>query len=270
MPPMSSPPQPAGDAASAEALRAERLVAGYDRFIALDDVTLRIPHGCLVGVLGPNGSGKSTLLRVFVGLLEPRAGQVSVLGLEPRRARSRVGYVPQLHGERQAFPITVGEVVAMGLYRWGRWLDRGRERQQRVRRALARVGLEEAASRPIHTLSGGQQRRVLIARALVREPELLLLDEPTAGLDAPAEEALLLLLRQLADEGRTVVVATHDLASVRDAFDLAVLLNRRVIAAGPPVEVMVPDLLDATFGRELLHLHGAPRHHVRHHAGERR
>lgn len=253
----------------AAAIVAEHLVAGYDGHPALENVSLEIPRGALVGILGPNGSGKSTLLRVFVGLLKPWAGTVRVLGRTPLEARRLVGYVPQVHETAPNFPITVGEVVAMGLYRRGSWPWR-RALAPRVREALERVGMQRYERHPVHALSGGQQRRVRIARALARAPELLLLDEPTAGLDAPSEAALLALLRALADEGRTVVVATHDLAGVRESFDVAVLLNRRVVAVGPPSEVMLGQTLDAAFGRELLVVHDTRRHHVRHHGGEGR
>jgi len=252
----------------ADAITVTDLTAGYDSHVALERVTLHIPPGTLTGLLGPNGSGKSTLLRVLIGLLEPWSGEVRVLGRRPVDARPYVGYVPQVHGGAPRFPITVAEVVAMGTYH--RWRVPFRGRRGAVAAALERVGLAGYEGRLLHTLSGGQQRRVLIARALVRDPQVLLLDEPTAGLDAPSEAALLALLRELADEGRTVVVATHDLAGVRDSFDIAVLLNRRVVAAGRPDHVMLGEMLDEAFGRELLPLHDAGRHHVRHHGGEGR
>lgn len=251
-----------------DAIDVSDVSAGYDGRPALEHVNLRVPEGCLAGLLGPNGSGKSTLLRVLVGLLEPWSGQVRVLGRRPAEARPFIGYVPQVHGGAPRFPITVADAVAMGLYRRGQlWPQRSRAR---IRAALERVGLDGFGGRLVHTLSGGQQRRVLIARALVRDPKVLLLDEPTAGLDAPSEAALLALLRELADEGRTVLVATHDLAGVRESFDLAVLLNRRVVAVGRPEDVMLGEALDAAFGRELLQLQGAGRHHVRHHGGRGR
>ncbi len=248
-----------------DAIDVSDVSAGYDGHPALEHVNLRVPEGCLAGLLGPNGSGKSTLLRVLVGLLKPWSGEVRVLGRHPTEARPFIGYVPQVHGGAPRFPITVADAVAMGLYRRGQlWPKRSRAR---VRAVLERVGLEGFGGRLVHTLSGGQQRRVLIARALVRDPKVLLLDEPTAGLDAPSEATLLALLRELADEGRTVLVATHDLAGVRESFDLAALLNRRVVAVGRPEDVMLGEALDAAFGRELLQLQGAGHHHVRHHGG---
>jgi manganese/zinc/iron transport system ATP- binding protein len=184
-------------------------------------------------------------------------------------ARPRIGYVPQSSDVQWDFPITVREVVGMGLYRrtWG--LGRFRPpRRDLVDRALERMDALDLASRQPGELSGGQRRRVLLARALVRDPDLLLLDEPAAGLDQPAEEELLALLRGLADAGKTVVVATHDIAGAFETFDLALLLNRKVIAFGPARDTLTDAALHETFGRQLLSFHGHHRHDVELHRHE--
>jgi ABC-type Mn2+/Zn2+ transport system ATPase subunit len=245
------------------AASARQLCKSYGEHIALQDVTIDIPAGALYAVLGPNGSGKSTLLRILMGLEQPTEGSVEVLGGPPARARDRIGYVPQASAADWSFPITVYEVVAMGLYGVRRRVRWPMRREPRVLEALARVGMEGHGQRQIQELSGGQQRRVLLGRALARDPELLLLDEPAAGLDVAADEELTATLRTFTGNGRTVVVATHDIGGVGRYYDHAVLIARRVIADGPVAEVLRDENLHAAFGRQLLAVHGVE--HDRHH-----
>lgn len=242
-------------------VRVERLSAGYGRSEALSEVSFTLAGGNLVGLIGPNGSGKTTLLKTLVGLLRPWSGRVEVLGRAPARARERLGYMPQAETVDWNFPITVREVVAMGRYRrrWGHRLpDLLRARRDRsgvVDVALEQVRAADLAGSQIGELSGGQQRRVLLARALVREPDLLLLDEPAAGLDAAAEEDLMALLLGLAETGKTLIVATHDIGSVFEHYPLTLCLNRRLLAAGPPRDVLTEETLIETFGRHLMVFH---------------
>ena len=223
--------------------------AGYQRRVALEDVTLSIPKGRMVAIVGPNGSGKSTLLKLLLGLIDPWAGAVAVLGRAPRQSRLRVGYVPQATVGDWSFPATVGDVALMGRYgRLGLFRRPGRDDRAAVRSALERVGMADRVGDQVCELSGGQQQRVLLARALVQEPELLLLDEPLAGVDAPTEQDVHRVLRELRDRGVTVLVTTHDLSSVAEHFDLALLLNRRSVAFGPPLEVFTEEHLAAAYG----------------------
>jgi manganese/zinc/iron transport system ATP- binding protein len=229
--------------------------------VAVEGVTFAVTSGTLLGILGPNGSGKSTLVMAIVGLLPALAGSVRVLGEAPQRARGRVGYVPQAEKVDWNFPATVRDVIGMGLYRPALFSGRfGRRARGAVDAALARVGMEAFAGKQIRELSGGQQRRVLVARALVKDPPLLLLDEPAAGLDAGAEEDLNALFEGLARAGRTVVVATHDIASVIQGYDLALCLDRGQVAFGPAREVLTDEVLHRTFGRQLLIVHDAGGH----------
>lgn len=238
-------------AAETPALRVEGLWTGYDGRPALEDVTFSIERGCLAGLVGPNGSGKSTLLRTILGLQRPWRGQVWVFGGRPERRR--LGYTPQTESIDWAFPITVFEVALMGRYGHLGLLRRPGKRDRQVAwQALERVGMADKARRRIQELSGGEQRRTLIARALSQEAELLLLDEPFAGLDAPVQHDLLHLFQDLAAEGKTLLVATHDLSCVATHFDHAVFLNRRVIAFGRLEEVLREDVLRETFQRHLL------------------
>ncbi len=228
------------------------LWAGYDNHAALEGVNFTIEPGCLAGLVGPNGSGKSTLLKVMLGLHKPWSGEVRIFGHAERPGHGHVGYTPQSELVDWAFPVTVRDVVLMGRYgRLGLLRRPGRTDRELAMAALERVHLADRASRLIGQLSGGEQRRALIARALAQEADLLLLDEPLAGLDATAQHDLLQLLEELRREGKTLFVATHDLSCVAADFDHAVLLNRRVVAFGRPVDVFTEEALSAAFERHL-------------------
>jgi len=226
--------------------------AGYGSHSALEGVSFTIEPGCLAGLVGPNGSGKSTLLKVMLGLHRPWRGEVLTYGRPGRPENVRVGYMPQSELVDWAFPVTVAQVVLMGRYgRIGLVRQPGRRDRETAMAALGRVRLVDRANRMIGELSGGEQRRALIARALAQEADLLLLDEPLAGLDATAQHDLLRLFEELRREGKTLFVATHDLSCVAADFDHAVLLNRRVIAFGRPVDVFTEEKLSAAFQRHL-------------------
>lgn len=239
-------------------VRLAGLQTGYAGTPVLHDLSFEVGRGELLAVIGPNGSGKSTLIKALVGLLPAWRGRVEVLGGDPAAARSRLGYMPQAERVDWRFPITVREVVSMGLYRrrWGagRWRAlRGGD--PRVDQAMAQTRVADLAGRQVGDLSGGQQRRVLLARTLVRRPEILLLDEPAAGLDTTSEHELLELLRAQAGAGATVIVATHDIVSVMEFFDRVLCLKGRLIADGPPREVLGEETLVETFGHDLVVFH---------------
>jgi ABC-type Mn2+/Zn2+ transport system ATPase subunit len=252
-------------------VRVRGVWAGYDGHVALEDVSFSLEKGSLVGLVGPNGSGKSTLLKVMLGLHRPWRGSVHLFGEDPASGRRRVGYAPQSE------LVTVEDVVAMG--RIGRlsggaavraspWHRPDAEDRRIVGRCLERVRLDSLARRPIGELSGGEQRRMLIALALAREPEILLLDEPMAGLDAASQHDVLHLFEGLRDEGKTLLVATHDLSCVAGCFNLALLLNRRVVAFGPPSQVFTRDNLNATYEAHLIFLPFEGAVYARHHGHE--
>ena len=223
--------------------------AGYRARLALDGVDLTIPSGTMTAVVGPNGGGKSTLLKLLLGLLDPWGGSVQVFGRAPRAARTRIGYVPQTGSGDWNFPATVGEVVMMGRNRRiGLFRRPGAADRAAVREALEQVGLLGRIGEQVSELSGGQQQRVFFARALVQEPRLLLLDEPLAGVDTLTEQDVYRLLRALVGGGVTVLFTTHNLSSVAEQFDLAVFVNRGVVAAGPPAEVFTEENLRAAYG----------------------
>ena len=230
--------------------------AGYNGTVALEDVSLQVSRGEILGVIGPNGSGKSTMFKVVLGLLKPWKGRVEVFG-QPRGARrGDVGYVPQMELVDWDFPVTVGDVALMGRYGRLGLLRRPSQVDRRAAdEALERVGMADLRKRLIGELSGGQRRRVLLARALAHEPRLLLLDEPMAGLDATAQHQLLDIVRSLRQDDTTVVMSTHDLSCISEACHHAACLNRTLVAYGTPQEVLTEDVLGRTFGTHLLMVH---------------
>ncbi len=225
------------------------LNVAYDRKMVLWDVGFDLPGGTLAAMVGPNGAGKSTVLKAALGLVPSASGQVRFFGLPLERARRRVAYVPQRESVDWDFPVNALDVVAMGLYRQVGWcLPLTKRHRDRAMEALVRVGLADLARRQIGQLSGGQQQRVFLARALVQDADLYLMDEPFAGVDAATERAIVDVLRALRAEGRTVLCVHHDLDTVTAYFDHCLLLNMRVIAAGPVARVFQPDHLRRTFG----------------------
>ncbi len=230
------------------------LTTGYNQQPAVSDITFTVARGEMAALVGPNGSGKSTIIRALIGLQAPWQGEVRIFGADPRAARARVGYMPQAERVDWGFPLSVTEAVALGLYqrrppwrRFHRTVDRAR-----VDAALDRLGIGPLAGRQVGELSGGQRRRVLLARTLVRDPDLLLLDEPAAGLDAAVEEDLLDLFQDLAAEGKALIVATHDIPCVYRCYHTALCVNRRLVAAGPPRATLTEGVLEQTFGRHLV------------------
>jgi len=222
-----------------DAIVVSNLVVRYENVLALDGASLTAGFGEALGIVGPNGSGKSTLLKTVAGLLPAASGSVCVLGKEPRELPpGTIAYVPQIEAVDWSFPATVWDVVAMGRFpRLGMFRRFGNEDRKAVRRALAQLRMEELSGRHISALSGGQQQRAFVARAIAQEPRVLLLDEPTTGVDEQTEESLREVVRELVAGGMPVLMATHDLDRAADWFDRLVVIDRRVIAIGTPDEV---------------------------------
>lgn len=223
----------------------------YGAVQALDDVSLELQPGRIVGLLGVNGSGKSSLFGAIMGTVPIAAGRIRLFGGEPAAARKRalVSYVPQAEAVDWDFPLTVRDVVLMGRYgRMGPTRRASRQDRDATEQALQRVGLRDLASRQIGELSGGQRKRVFIARGVAQEASLLLLDEPFAGVDKASERVIVELLHGLRDEGRGILVSTHDLAGVPELCDEVVLLQRRVLFRGPPATALAPEALALAFG----------------------
>ncbi len=234
------------------ALSIHDLTVAYDRRPVLWDVDLDVPAGCLAAIVGPNGAGKSTLIKACLDLLPRVSGDVCMFGQPWRSVRSRVAYVPQRETVDWEFPVSALDVVAMGTYGRLGWLRPvGKAQKEAAMRALDRVGLADYAGRQISQLSGGQQQRVFLARALVQDAELYLMDEPFASVDAATEQAIVEVLRALRAEGATLVVVHHDLQTVAEYFEHIILLNMRVVASGPMDETLTADNLRATYGGRL-------------------
>ncbi len=225
------------------------LTVAYREKPVLWDVDLQVPSGVLLAIVGPNGAGKTTFIKAVLGLVHAAAGSVLIHGEAYSAKRKRVAYVPQRGSVDWDFPTSVLDVVMMGLYGQLGWLRRpGKTEKEKALRALAEVGMEELADRQISQLSGGQQQRVFLARALVQQAEVYFMDEPFQGVDATTEKAIVDLLRNLREDGKTVVVVHHDLQTVPEYFDQVMLLNVRRIASGLVEEVFTEENLRTTYG----------------------
>ncbi len=228
------------------------MTVAYHRRPVIWDIDYDAPAGQLIAIVGPNGAGKSTLIKAVLDLVPKVSGEVRVFGHPYAKQRSRVAYVPQRTSVDWDFPVSAQDVVAMGLYRQLGWCRPVTKKwRKKAREALDRVGLADFARRQISQLSGGQQQRVFLARALVQEADLYLMDEPFAGVDAATERAILHVLQDLRSTGKTALVVHHDLQTVSDYFDHVLLLNMRLIAAGPTAEVFTDENLRRTYGGRL-------------------
>ena len=233
-------------------LSVHAMTVAYHRKPVLWDVDYDAPPNRLIAIVGPNGAGKSTMIKACLGLVPRASGQVEFWGGPYRRARSRVGYVPQRESVDWDFPVSALDVVAMGRYRMIGWCRPvSRRHKEAALDCLGRVGMREYAGRQISRLSGGQQQRVFLARALAQEADLYFMDEPFAGVDAATERAIVEVLRELQRAGKTVIAVHHDLQTVPEYFDDVILLNMRVVASGPVGEVFTNENLHKTYGGRL-------------------
>lgn len=237
---------------SAPPLEIHDLTVAYQRKPVLWGIDLVVPRGKLVGIVGPNGAGKSTLIKAALGLIPVSSGWVKIFGVPARRNLKQVGYVPQRESVDWDFPVTVMDVVLMGRYGHLGLIKRASARDREIaRECLEKVKMLPFANRQIANLSGGQQQRVFLARALAQESDLYFMDEPFAGVDAATESAIIALLHELKDKGKTLMVVHHDLPTARNYFDMLLLLNMRVVAFGPTEEVFTYELLQQTYGGRL-------------------
>lgn len=234
------------------AVEASDLTVAYHEKPVLWDVDLVVPHGVLMAIVGPNGAGKSTLLKAILGLVPIAAGRVLIFGRPLAETRHLVAYMPQRESVDWQFPTTVLDVVVMGLYGRLGWFRRpGKQERAVAWAALDKVGMTAFAHRQISQLSGGQQQRVFLARALVQDAQVYLMDEPFQGVDATTERATITLLQELRAQGKTVLVVHHDLQTVPEYFDWVTLINVRRIACGPVAEVFTEQNLRRAYGGRL-------------------
>ncbi len=231
------------------AIEINDLTVAYRDQPVLWDIDLEVPQGVLMAIVGPNGAGKTTLIKSVLGLVRPAAGRVLVHGRPYTEQRRLIAYVPQRGSVDWDFPTSVLDVVTMGTYGRLGWLRRvGRREREAAMAALAQVGMEDLASRQISQLSGGQQQRVFLARALVQDAQVYLMDEPFQGVDAKTERAIVDVLQALREEGNTVVAVHHALQTVPEYFDQVALLNVRRIAAGAVEDVFTEENLREAYG----------------------
>jgi manganese/iron transport system ATP-binding protein len=235
----------------------DRITVDYNGFVALRDASLTVAPGTICALVGTNGAGKSTLFKAMMGFLTPTTGQVRIAGDPVNLAQKRgiLAYMPQAEEVDWAFPVSVQDVVMMGRYgfmnilRMPRAVDRAM-----VTQSLGRVGMADFSNRQISELSGGQRKRAFLARALAQDARIMLLDEPFTGIDAKTEEAIIALLRELRDEGRTIVICTHDLASIGAFCDEVALIHHTVLAYGPLETTFTPENIARAYGGVFNHL----------------
>jgi len=229
-------------------LALEGVRVGYGATFQLSDITFSVQPGEVVGLIGPNGGGKSTLLKAIAGVLGIRSGRIRLGDDDIRRHAGKVAFVPQREEVNWDFPVTALDVVLMGRYRTSGWFRRpGKDDRARAAEALETLGLSGFGRRHISEFSGGQQQRIFLARAMVQEPEVVILDEPFTGIDTQNRAVFHEAIREFARSGVTILMATHDLDEVSTTCTLLCCLNHRLVAFGPTAEVFQPEILRATF-----------------------
>lgn len=234
------------------AVEVENLTFSYDNKPVLWDINLKIPKGKIIAIIGPNGAGKTTLIKAMLGLLKPVTGKIKYFGNYEsiNNLKGKIGYVPQTESVDWDFPTTALDVVLMGCYGKLGWVRRPRKKDILLaKQMIKKVGMQDYASRQISQLSGGQQQRIFLARALVQEAEIYFMDEPFKGVDAYTEKAIVELLMELKDAGKTVIVVHHDLNTVKEYFDWVTLINIQSIASGPVNEVFNEENLKKTYNK---------------------
>ncbi|WP_409271563.1 metal ABC transporter ATP-binding protein [Neobacillus sp. SCS-31] len=233
-------------------VKISNLTVAYQKKPVLTDISFAIPEGKLIGIIGPNGAGKSTLIKAILDLIPAISGKVEIFGDSYKKNRKKVGYVPQRESVDWDFPTDALDVVTMGRYGHLGWFKRpGRNDTAIALECLEKVGMEQYAHRQISQLSGGQQQRVFLARALAQNAELYFMDEPFVGVDAATEKAIITLLNNLKEQGKTVLVVHHDLNTVKEYFDWIMLLNKELIGIGPTEELFTKEMLQQTYGGKL-------------------
>lgn len=229
-------------------IEVEDMTVAYEIKPVLWDVDLKVPKGILMAIVGPNGSGKSTLIKSMLDLIKPISGKVLFNGESYKTQRKYIAYVPQRGSVDWDFPTSVLDVVLMGRYGHLGWIRRPKKiDEQYAIEALEKVGMHDFLKRQISQLSGGQQQRVFLARALVQDADIYIMDEPFQGVDAKTERAIIVLLKELRENGKTVVVVHHDLQTVAEYFDWVTLLNTQIIGSGPVEEIFTEENLMKTY-----------------------
>lgn len=236
----------------ASTIKINGLSVSYDRKRVLSNIFLEIESGSIYGLIGPNGAGKSTLFKSILGIIDPNSGDISIKGQDISEVRKFIAYVPQKDDVDWDFPATVRDVVMMGRYPHKKLLQRlNKEDQDITNDAMEQLGILDLANRQIGELSGGQQQRVFIARSVCQEAEIFLMDEPFVGVDMTTEHKIIEIMRELAKEGKTIMVVHHDLSTADDYFDKVVLLNQRLIASGDTAKIFTRENIARTYAPQM-------------------
>lgn len=245
---------PRSDVSASLAISLTNITAGYERHTVLNNLSLNIDAGRLAGIVGPTASGKSTLLKIILGVHAIDSGQVRLFNEAVNKIKpGTIGYVPQLSSVDWSFPVTVEEVIMMGLNCNSRhlpWLSKFERR--RIRELASRLGVEDCLQHQISNTSGGQRQRAFLARALINNPQLLVLDEPTSGVDIKTQHEILHLLNDLNREGMTILLTTHDLNAVASHLPWVICFNRGIVAQGRPLDIFTNDILTETYGGDIV------------------
>lgn len=231
------------------AIEIKHLNVSYYDHLVLNDITLNIPKGVMCAISGPNGAGKTTLVKSILNFIPHLTGSIKINGKDLKKEIDNISYVPQKESVNWQFPTTVSDVVLMGTYRELGWFKRpGKTQKDKANQAMKQLGILDLANKEIASLSGGQQQRVFLARMLCQDADIIFLDEPLVGIDKKSEQIIMNILNQLKEEGKTIIVVHHDLATIEKYFDYLVLVNHKLVTSGYVKDIFTPDNINQAYG----------------------
>ncbi len=231
------------------AIEIKHLNVSYYEQLVLNDINLNIPQGVMCAISGPNGAGKTTLVKSILNFIPHLTGSIKINGKDLKKEIDNISYVPQKESVNWQFPTTVSDVVLMGTYRELGWFKRpGKTQKDKANQAMKQLGILDLANKEIASLSGGQQQRVFLARMLCQDADIIFLDEPLVGIDKKSEQIIMNILNQLKEEGKTIIVVHHDLATIEKYFDYLVLVNHKIVTSGYVKDIFTPDNINQAYG----------------------
>lgn len=231
------------------AIEIKHLNVSYYDHLVLNDINLNIPNGVMCAISGPNGAGKTTLVKSILNFIPHLTGSIKINGKDLKKEIDNISYVPQKESVNWQFPTTVSDVVLMGTYRELGWFKRpGKTQKDKANQAMKQLGILDLANKEIASLSGGQQQRVFLARMLCQDADIIFLDEPLVGIDKKSEQIIMNILNQLKEEGKTIIVVHHDLATIEKYFDYLVLVNHKIVTSGYVKDIFTPDNINQAYG----------------------
>lgn len=231
------------------AIEIKHLNVSYYDHLVLNDINLNIPQGVMCAISGPNGAGKTTLVKSILNFIPHLTGSIKINGNDLKKEIDNISYVPQKESVNWQFPTTVSDVVLMGTYRELGWFKRpGKTQKDKANQAMKQLGILDLANKEIASLSGGQQQRVFLARMLCQDADIIFLDEPLVGIDKKSEQIIMNILNQLKEEGKTIIIVHHDLATIEKYFDYLVLVNHKIVTSGYVKDIFTPDNINQAYG----------------------